>query len=110
MSAITVRLVAVRQLQWNLDTSNCRAPQKSLSYEKFELCVMPSLCVSHVAIVVSPFYSSVLHFLAKHSKICEIFFSCEKKAMTFSSLHKNVNISSHSKGNLMALTSVYQFE
>jgi len=69
MSAITVRLVAVRQLQWNLDNSNCRAPQKSLSYEKFVLCVMPSLGFSYVAIVASPFHSSVLHFLAKLSHV-----------------------------------------
>jgi len=36
-----------------------------------------SLCISHVATVESPFRSSVFHFLAKLSKICEIFFSCE---------------------------------
>jgi len=37
---------------------------------------MLSFCITHVAIVVSPFRSSVIHFLAK---IYEIFFSCEKK-------------------------------
>ena len=63
-----------QQVQWNLDNSNCREPP-----EKFELWGMLSLCISHVASVVSPFHSSVFHFLAKLSKICEIFFSCEKK-------------------------------
>jgi len=71
---------------------------------------MLSLCISHVATVVSPFRSSVFHFLAKLSKICEIFFSCEKKTMKLNLLHKNVNTSSHRKGNLLALTAVYQFE
>ena len=37
------------------------------------------LCSPYVATVVNPFRSSVFHFLAKLSKICEIFFSCEKK-------------------------------
>ena len=69
-----------------------------------------SLGCSHVATVASAFRSSVFHFLAKLSKICEIFFSCEKKTMKLSSLHKNVNTSRHRKGNLMALTTVYQFE
>ena len=41
--------------------------QKSLSYEKFELRVMLSLCFIHVATVASPFCSSVFHFLAKLS-------------------------------------------
>jgi len=68
------------------------------------------LCFSHVATVASPFSSSVFHFLAKLSKIREIFFSCEKKTTKLSLLHKNVNTSSHRKGNLMALTTVYQFE
>jgi len=65
---------------------------------------MLSLCLGHVATVASPFRSSVFHFLAKLSKICEMFFSCEKKKMSL------LNISSHRKGNLMALTAVYQFE
>jgi len=71
-----------------------------------------SLCFNHVATVASLFRSSVIHFLAKLSKICEIFFSCEKKTMKLSLLHKNVNASSHIKDNLMALTAraVYQFE
>ena len=81
--------------------------QKSLSYEKFELGVMLSLCFSHDPTIASPLRSSVFHFLAELSKICEIFFSCEKKPMKLSLLHKNVNISSHRKGNLIA---VYQFE
>jgi len=68
---------------------------------------MLSLCISHVATVVNPFRSSVVHFLAKPFKICEILFSCEKKTMKLSLLHKNVNISSHRKGDLMA---DYQFE
>jgi len=71
---------------------------------------MLSLFFSHVATEASPFHSSVFHFLAKPSKICQIFFSCEKKKMTLSLLHKNVNTFSHRKGSLMALTMVYQFE
>jgi len=51
---------------------------------------MLSLCFSHVATVANPFRSSVFIFLAKLSKICEIFFSCEKKTMKLSLLHKNV--------------------
>ena len=89
-------------------TRTAGATKKSLSYEKFELWVMLSLCYSHVATVASPFRSSVFHFLAKLSKICEIFFSCEKKTMKWSLIHKNVNTSSHRKGNLIALTAVYQ--
>jgi len=82
----------------------------SLSYEKFELRVMLSLCFSHMANVASPFRFSVFHILAKLCKICEKFFQCEKKTMKLSLLHKNVNTSSHRKDNLMALTTVYQFE
>ena len=67
---------------------------------------MLSLCFSHVATITSPFRSSIFHFLAKLPKICEILFSCEKKTMKLSLLHKNVNTSSHRKGNLMALTVV----
>ena len=44
---------------------------------------MLSFCFSHVATVSSPFRSSVFHFLAEISKICEIFFSHEKKTMPF---------------------------
>jgi len=40
---------------------------------------MLSLCLSHVATIARPFRSSVNHFLAKFSKICEIVFSCEKE-------------------------------
>jgi len=40
---------------------------------------MLSLYISHVTSVASLFRCSVLHILAKFSKICEIFFSCEKK-------------------------------
>jgi len=65
---------------------------------------MLSFCFGHVATEASPLRSSVLHFLAKLSKICEIFFSCEKKTMKLSLLQKNVNRPSHRKGNLMALT------
>jgi len=105
---VTKVLLTIQQwmvnMKWNLDNSNCRGPQKSLRYEKFELWVMLSLSFSHVATVVSPFCSSVFHFLAKLSKICEIFFSCEKKTMKLSLLHRNVNTFSHRKGNLMALT------
>jgi len=81
-----------------------------MSYEKFELWVMFSLCFSHVAIIMSPFRSSIYHFLAKLWKFCEIFCSCEKKTMKLSLIHKNVNTSSHRKGNLMTLTAVYRFE
>ena len=70
---------------------------------------MLSLCFSHVATVASPFRSSIFHFLAQVSKIWEIF-SCEKKTIKLSLLHKNVNTFSRRKGNLMALTAVYQFE
>ena len=79
---------------------------KSLSYELYML----SLCFTQVTTVVSPFRSSVFHVLAKRSKICEIFFSCEKKTMKLSLVHKNLNTSSHIKGNLMALTAVHQFD
>jgi len=68
---------------------------------------MLSLCFNHVATVASLFRSSVFHFLAKLSKICEIFFSREKRTMKLSLLHKNLNTSSHIKGNLMALTAVF---
>jgi len=61
---------------------------------------MLSLCSSHVATITSPLHSSVFHFLAKLSKIYEMFFSCEKKTMKLRLLHKNVNTSSHRKGNL----------
>ena len=71
---------------------------------------MLSLCFRHVATVASPVRSSVFHFLAKLSKICEIFFSCDKKTMKLGSLCKNVNTSTHRKGYLMALAAVYQFE
>ena len=67
---------------------------------------MFSLYFSQVSTVASPFRSSVFHFLAKLSKVCEIFRSCEKKTMKLSLLHKNVNTSSHIKGHLMALTAV----
>jgi len=67
---------------------------------------MLSRCFNHVATIASLFCSSVFHFLAKLSKICEIFFSCEKKTMKLSLLHENVNTSSHTKGNLVALTAV----
>jgi len=67
---------------------------------------MLSLCFNHVTTVASPFRSSVFHFLAKQFKICEIFFSCEKKTMKLGLLHKNVNTSSHIKGKLIALIAV----
>ena len=38
-------------------------------------------CFNHVATVASLFRSSVSHFLAKLSEICEIFFSREKKTI-----------------------------
>jgi len=69
--------------------------------------VMLSLRFNHVATVASLFRSSVFHFLAKLSTICEIFFSREKKTTKLSLWPKNVNISSHIKGNLRALTAVF---
>jgi len=66
---------------------------------------MLSLCFNDVTTVASPFSSSVFHFMAKLSKICEILFSCEK-TMKLSLLHRNVNTSAQIKGNLMALTAV----
>ena len=66
---------------------------------------MLSLCSPYVATIASPFRSSVFHFLAKLPKICKIFFSCAKRTMKLSLLHKNVNTSSHRKGNLTALIS-----
>ena len=66
---------------------------------------MLSFCFNHVATVASPFRSSVFHLQAKLSKICVIF-SCEKKTMKLSLLHKNVNTSSRIKNNLMTLTAV----
>jgi len=71
---------------------------------------MRFLCFSHVATVASPFRSSVFYFLAKLSRIFEIFFSCERKTKKLSFLNKNVNTSGHRKGNLIALTAVYLFE
>jgi len=68
---------------------------------------MLSLCFNHVATVASLFRSSVFHFLGKLSKICEIFFSREKKTIKLSLLHNNVKTSSHINGNLMALTAVF---
>ena len=70
---------------------------------------MLSLCFSHMATVASPFRSSIFHFLAKFLKFAEIFFSWEKKAMKLNLLRKNTKTSSHRKGNLLALTAVYQF-
>jgi len=67
---------------------------------------MLSLCFNHVTTRASPFRSSVFHFLAKLCEIFKIFFSREKKTMKLNLLHKNVNTSSHIKGNLMALTAV----
>ena len=67
--------------------------------QSYELC-------SPFALTMSPFRSNVFHFLAKLSKTCEIFFSCEKKTMKLSLLPNKVNTSSHIKGNLMALTAV----
>ena len=66
---------------------------------------MLTLCFSHAATVASSFRSSLFHFLAKLSKICEIFLLCKK--MKLSLLQKDVNTSSHRKGNLVALTTVY---
>jgi len=92
-------------------TSNCKGTtKKSLSYERFELWVMLSRCCSHVATVACSSRFSVPHFLAKISKIARFSLYVKQKKMKLSLLHKNVNPSSHRKGNLMALTAVYQFE
>jgi len=66
--------------------------------------------LSALWVTASPFHYSVSYFLAKLSKICETLFSCDKERLELSLLHKNVNTSSHRKGNLMALTTVYQFK
>jgi len=71
---------------------------------------MLSLCFNHVATIASPHRPSVFHFLAKLSKICAIFFSCGKNPIKLTLLYKNANTFSHIKGNLKALTAVYQFE
>ena len=76
---------------------------QKLSYEKFELWVMLSLCFSHLATAASPFHSSVFHFLAKLSKICEIFFSYEKKNNEVKLVTQECEQSSHRKGNLVAV-------
>jgi len=69
---------------------------------------MLSLCFNHVATVASLFRFTVFHFLAKLVKLRgDSLPICEKKTMKLSLLHKNVNITSHIKGNLMALTAVY---
>jgi len=66
---------------------------------------MLSLSISHVATAASPFCSSI-SFL-KFVRFC----SHEKrKTMKLGLSYKNVNISSHRKGNFVALTTVYQFE
>ena len=94
-------------VQWNMDNPNSTGPPKKFELWKvFELWVILSLCFSHVATVASSFRCNVFHFLAKLSKICEIFFSWEKKTMKLSLSHKNINTSIHRKGNLMALTAV----
>jgi len=86
--------------------------------QSYELCSPFALTIvmsyalpsfSHVVTVVSPFCSSVFHFLAKPFKICEIFFVCEKKTMKLNLLHKNVNTSSNKKG-IDGTNRSYQFE
>jgi len=64
------------------------------------------LCSPYVATVASLFRYSVFHLLAKLSKTCEIFSLSEKKTMKLSLLHKNVDTSSHIKGNLKPPTVV----
>jgi len=75
---------------------------------------MLSLCFSHVATIESPFGSSEFQFLAKLSKICEIFISSSRvkqnNEIRLDTQEGKVNTSSHRKGNLMALTAVYHFE
>ena len=79
---------------------------------------MLSICFSHVATVASSSRTSVFHFLAKLFLNLWDFLlmwekkrsSCEKTTMKLSLLHKSCNTCSHRKSNLMALTTVYQFE
>jgi len=84
--------------------------KKGLSYDKFELWVMLFLCISHVATVASPFHSSAFHFLLNFLNVVRFSSHMERKTMKLSLLHKNENTSSHRKGTLVALTTVYQFE
>jgi len=65
------------------------------------------LCFSHVVTVASPFRSSVFHYLAESSKICEIIFHV--KTMKLSLLHKNVNTPSHRKSKFNSSYD-YRFE
>ena len=72
---------------------------------------MLSLCSSHVTIMASPFRSSVFHFLAiNFLKFVRFSSHMKRKTLRLSLLHKKVNISSHRKGNLVALTTVDQLE
>jgi len=69
------------QLKWKLRDSPIQCTVK-LSLTRVTL----SLCLNHVATVARLFRSSVFHFLATLSKICEIFFSLVKKAPKLSLL------------------------
>jgi len=71
---------------------------------------MLSRFFSHVATMASPFHSSKLYFLVKLSKICEIFFSCEKENNEIKLVTQECKHIQPQKGNLMALTAIYQFE
>jgi len=77
---------------------------RNLSYELCSTSALTRLMsyalplLDHVATVASPFRFSVFHFLAKLSKILQIFFSCENKTMTLSLLHKKCLHTSHIKG------------
>ena len=77
---------------------------KSLSYELCFPCalVLPMWRV-HFALVCSISWLDLLKFVRFSSHV-------KRKTMKLSLLHKSVNTSSHKKGNLMALTAVYQFE
>jgi len=48
------KLIYQCRLQWNLNNSNCKGPQKNLSYEKFEIWVMLSLCFNQNYELCSP--------------------------------------------------------
>jgi len=64
------------KVQWNFDNWTAGDYQT-----KFELWVMFPLCISHVAIVASPFHSSVFHFLAKLSEICDFLLMWKEKQL-----------------------------
>jgi len=69
--------VGISRMKWNSDNSNCREPPKK--FEFWKVWIMRSICFSHVATIVSPFHSSVFHFLVKLSKICDFLLIWKEK-------------------------------